>query len=52
MREEECQEGDKGFSSRIFGSEFDEFPIKERSAQEIEIFREIKLRSSITFQEV
>jgi hypothetical protein len=52
MRTEECQEGGKEFFSRIFGSEFDEFPGKARSAWEIEIFEEIKLRRGSTFQEV
>jgi hypothetical protein len=51
MRVEERQEGEKGFFSRIFGSEFDEFPRKARSAWEIEIFGEIKLRRGSTFQE-
>jgi hypothetical protein len=51
MRVKDCQEGEKGLFSRIFRSEFDEFPIKARSAWEIEIFGEIKLRRSNTFQE-
>jgi hypothetical protein len=51
MRTKERQEDKKGLFSRIFGSEFDEFPRKERSAWEIEIFGEIKLRRSSTFQE-
>jgi hypothetical protein len=51
MREEEHREGEKGFFSRIFGSEFDKFLRKERSAWEIEIFRQIKLRRGSNFQE-
>jgi hypothetical protein len=34
-RTEECQEGEKEFFSRIFGSEFDEFPGKARNSWEI-----------------
>jgi hypothetical protein len=52
MREKERQEGEKGFFSRTFRSEFDKFPRKERSFWEIKIFGEIKLRRSNTFQEV
>ena len=52
MREEERQEGKKGLFSIIFGSEFDEFPRKERSDWDIKIFGEINLRRGSTFQEV
>jgi hypothetical protein len=49
MRSKEFQEGEKQFFSRTFRSEFDKFPRKERSAWEIEIFGEIKLRRRNTF---
>jgi hypothetical protein len=52
MRVEEHQEGEKGFFSRIFGSDFEKFPRKARSSWEIEIFGEIKLRRSSTFPKV
>jgi len=52
MRAKGCQEGEKKFSSKIFGYEFDKFPRKLKSSWEIEIYEEIKLRRDSTFQEV
>jgi hypothetical protein len=49
-RTKERQDSRKGFFSRIFGSEVDDFLRKARSAWEIEIFEEIKLRRDSNFQ--